>query len=104
MSTPLYIIAKEISLVTYEHLRYIRFDLDTGKGFCYRSRVSYDYFAHGLKNRNKKPGKLMYICEHEDELKGFGRIDPAIPLIDVPNLWEFYKFIGYDYKKQKWSL
>lgn len=87
----------------YNHLGYIRFDLDDGKDFCYRSRVSYEYFAQGRKFRNRRPGEFQYGCRRETEMTGyFSTMDPALPIVDVANLWEFYKHINYDYKRQKW--
>jgi hypothetical protein len=102
MTGKLYIIAIEISLKTYEHLRYIRFDLDAGKEFCYRSRISYDYFAHGIKRRNRRSGEFLYYCDNESDMIQFNKLDPTVPMIDIPTIWDFYKLIGYNYKKQKW--
>jgi len=85
------------------HLGYIRFDLDDGKDFCYRSRTSYNYFALGIKKRNYRPGEFQYYCKQECEMTGyFFTMDPTLPIVDVANLWEFYKTINYDYKRQKW--
>lgn len=88
----------------YKRLGYIRFDLDDGKDFCYRSRVSYEYFAQGRKIRNRRPREFQYSCKTETEMtEYFITMDPALPVIDVLNIWEFYKTINYDYKRQKWS-
>lgn len=103
---PLMIVASEIDLKDgCKHLRYIRFPLDDGKyPICYRSRVSYNSFAHGMKGRNycpnQKNAKLLYHCDHE-EMKTW--MDPNVAIIDVQNLWEFYKLIGYNYKTKKYE-
>lgn len=97
------ILATEIDLKNgCKHRRYIIFPLDGGKDFCYRSRISYDYFAHGRKRRNWKRDELLYACDHHD---GFRRMDdPDAEVVHVDSVWDFYKTIGYDYKKQKWTM
>jgi len=96
------------------------FDLDDGKyPICYRSRVSSGAFFHSTKQRNWKGGKelndyeLMYHFQHVDDFyqtieifkKSLGKEPPPeyTTLIELPNLWEFYKEIGWDYKTKKWS-
>lgn len=98
------------------------FDLDDGKyPVCYRSRTSSNAFFHSLKQRNWKGGKdpqnfkTLYHFKLEEDfrretehLKKFlNTIDCKLPedynqLIELPNLWEFYKEIGWDYKSKKW--
>lgn len=96
------IIATEINLKTYDHVRYIEFDLDDGRAFCYRSRVSYNAFRASAKRRHYN-GDVMYFCEHATSpvLKYEIQHTPA-PTVKVANLWEFYKLIGYDYKTKKY--
>lgn len=102
---PLMIVASEVDLRNGgKHLRYIRFPLDDGKyPICYRSRVSYNAFAYSVKGRcykpNKKNAEFLYHCDHEEEKTW---MDESVPIIDVENVWEFYKLIGYDYKKKKY--
>jgi len=99
--------------------RRFKFDLDDSKKFCYRSRVSANSFFHGPNQYNWKGGKTMQTYEslyHMQHLKEFewhveqikkineGTIpDEYTNIIELPNLWEFYKAIGWDYKTKKWS-
>jgi len=99
------------------HRRYIKFDLDNGKNFCYRSRVSHDAFFHSIKKRNKNK-KFLYTSKHEDEHQidinlwnkmmkqrpTLQDIYATVPVVHVQNLWEFYKLIGYNHKTKKWIV
>ena len=97
------IVVTVIDLKTFEHLLYIRFPLDAGKNFCYRSRMSYNAFT-GVKGRCYKRKETLYHCKHEYEMVGFlGKIDESLPMVTANSIWEFYKLVGYDYKKKKWS-
>lgn len=96
-----------------------KFDLDDGKIFCYRSRVSYNSFAFGgrnnnkPRNRNNKFGKkLIYHCRDENDYKltqqsfirtfeMYGGVYEEPPMVELKNLWQFYNVIGYDYKSKK---
>ena len=89
--------------------------MDGGKNFCYRGRTSYDAFASPSKNRSyNKEAKLGYHCKRLQDFKQEMRIwkrlqisNPEVPdIYDVPrikvnSLWDFYKEIGYDYKKKR---
>lgn len=105
MNKPIIVFVTEIDLKNrYKPIRYIRFPLDDGKHpMCYRSRTSYSSFACGLKQRNyspnKKHAKLFYYCQIEAETSSFYEI----PIIDVNNIWDFYKLIGYNYKTKKYN-
>lgn len=106
----------ELELGTCKHNRYIRFDLDDGKGFCYRSRVSSGAFFHHFKKPRNRSDKFLYSSQHLDEfqhyLESWARmkekhpdlpdIYSSVPVVDVKNIWEFYELIGYDYKTKKW--
>lgn len=104
------IIATEIDLTTKncDHIKYMQFDLDDSKEFCYRSRMSYNAFVYGGINHNKKSpcwkkiGKnyvRLYHCQHEDTCY----IDNiSLPIIKLKSIWEFYSYIGYNYKNKKW--
>lgn len=110
MNKPIIIFATEIDLRNDlefpfgNPVRYIKFPLDDGKyPICYRSRTSYNSFAHGSKDRNyspnKKQAKFLYCCRHEEEIREFYKI----PIVDVKNIWDFYNLIGYDYKNKKYK-
>ena len=94
------IIATEIDLVTYDHLRYFKFPLDGDKDFCYRSRMSYSAFAHSIKKRNRKQQELLYHCDNE--IFRINTIDSNLPFIECATLWDFYEAIGYEYRLKKW--
>lgn len=99
----------------HTHNQYIRFDLDDGKDFCYRSRVSHGAFFHSAKQRNRNK-KFLYTSKHDNEHQisidhwremmnkypNLTDIYASVPIVHVKNLWEFYKLIGYDYKSKKW--
>ena len=98
--------------------RRFKFDLEDGKAFCYRSRTSSNAFFHSLKKRNWR-GKgtntfsLLYHFQgfedftHHTEIfrKALAGTLPEgyDTLIELLNLWKFYKEIGWDYKVKKWS-
>ena len=98
------------------HNRYIRFDLDDGKLFCYRSRISHGAF-HSYKHKRNRNGQYVYLSKHMKEFQGdvatwakmmakhpaLPDIYSNVPVVTVKNLWEFYKLVGYDYKRKKWS-
>lgn len=103
----------------FKHNRYIRFDLDDGKDFCYRSRVSYNAFFNNYKGKKRnRSGKYIYSSKHLEEFQidlnvwtkmmkehpSLPDIHSSIPVVNVKNIWEFYKLIGYDYKTKKWSV
>ena len=106
----------ELTRSDSKHNRYIRFDLDDGKDFCYRSRVSHDAFFRNYKRMRNHTDKFLYISKHTDEFQidvdawafmmnkhpDLSDIYNSVPVVTVKNLWEFYKLIGYDYKTKKW--
>lgn len=86
--------------------KFYEVDIDGKDKSPYRARKSYGSFLHGPSDKNLSPdGRIfMFVC--------YGRTTPTfelhekihgkIDLIEVESLWEFYKLIGYDYKKKKW--
>lgn len=100
------ICATEIDYNTYEHTGYIMFPLDGDKEFCYRSRTSYNAFSSSSrkKRRNRNKDKFIYYCQRfEDRAKHMIITNDSAPIKHVNNIWEFYEFIGYDYKNNKWA-
>lgn len=104
-------IVREINLATYKHERYFTFDLDDGKDFCYRSRMSSNAFFHGSKEGKPRPNRSathLYVSDHLGETYAQKRLaeDQAmfgpIPVLTPSNIWEFYQLVGYDYRKKKW--
>jgi hypothetical protein len=105
-----------ISKSNSDHRGYIHFDLDDGREFCYRSRVSHDAFFHNPRTKRNRNGRYLYISKHQSEhqididvwnasmerIPGPPDMYANVPRIRVKNLWEFYKLIGYDYKRKKW--
>jgi hypothetical protein len=95
---------------TSKHGRYFRFPLDPNNGkFDYRARVSYNCF---FRKRNHKKNKTIYYAQSSESYNiskdSYNKIGEKHGLkmehefIDLNSIWEFYKEIGYDYKKQKW--
>ena len=108
------IVATETDLKDDKILRRIRFPLDGNKdSCCYRSRVSYEAFAHSLKRRCYKPSykkaEFQYYCCQESDLPSWVKNPPPEwgtepdDFIDVPDLWSFYNLVGYNYKKKNWK-
>lgn len=92
--------------------RIFTFDLDDNKKFCYRSRTSFNAYFRSVKNHNWKPDGYLYVTEHDIEydinLKSWTKAlgynpHENIELIELPNIWEFYKAIKYNYKTKKYS-
>jgi hypothetical protein len=100
----------------YKHRRYIKFDLDDGKGFCYRSRMTHNAFFHNYKTKRNQTDQYLYHAKSEAEHQmtidvwaesmaentNLPDIYSSVPVVTVKNVWEFYKLIGYDYKTKKW--
>lgn len=99
---PIYILATEIDLMTYKHLRYFKFHLDGGKSFCYRSRMSYNSFAHGNKRKNYNLNKYLYHCDSWHDKISPRPLLEGVEIIEVDSLWEFYNAIRFDYKQSKY--
>lgn len=75
----------------------------------YRQVTSFNAFFKSLKRRNTHNGFLFYPQEEDrylfekkilKEEDGIATKDKDI--VTYPNIWEFYKAIGYDYKKKKY--
>ena len=110
------IVVTELNRSDSKHNRYIRFDLDDGKDFCYRSRVSHGAFFRNYKRMRNHTSKFLYISkrmyEFQFDLNAWAYmmnkypdlpdIHGSVPVVTVKNLWGFYKLIGYDYKTKKW--
>lgn len=91
--------------------RLFEYPLDSGKDFDYPARVSSNYFFFG-KGRNvkggrcergfPKPGSIIYSFHHNGDPLVEALKERDVVIIRLDSLWDFYKAIGYDYKKQKW--
>jgi len=82
------------------------YPVDSGQDFDYRARVSANWFFLG-KGRNHKKDGTIYFYDNErayERTKELAVRDSLPPVVEkrLNNIWEFYKEIGYDYKKQKW--
>ena len=93
------------------------FDLDDGKGYCNRSRRSHNAFFYGKKNRNIKYERhvlgtdvVIHSCYTydnytENELRdAVKRFSFSCDVIQLKNIWEFYKEIEYDHRKKRWGF
>lgn len=115
------ILVTEIELPSCNHLRYIWFTLpDIMEKGGYVAIVSFDSFFHGYSKRRGEHGRnwklkegrkpriitrasyqTLYVAHRPDEVFGL-TISTDAPHVEVATLWDFYKLIGYDYKKQRW--
>ncbi len=101
-----------------KHGRYFRVPVDAkgcyvsaaGHPFDYRGRGSINSFFFGTNRRNyKKKERLYHACDESEHLASLKITQEFLPdtpnpvYIDVDSVWDFYKLIGYDYKKRKWS-
>lgn len=100
----------------HKHLSYVKYDLDDGKPFCYRSRTSHNAFFHNHKTNRNQTDRHLYAAKHEVEHQinldvwaemmrehpGLEDIYSKVPVVEVQNIWEFYELIGYDHKTKRW--
>lgn len=71
-------------------------DIDQGKNFCYRSRISFNSFFYGKKMLNKK-FKNIYVATCIDDVTFKYYRNPK----KIKSIWDFYLEIGFDYKSKK---
>lgn len=82
-----------------KHISYHKFPLpNVGEPGFYRQTVSYNAFR--TKKRQYK-GSILYYAQDEED-KFFPPIK-SVPMFIHENIWEFYKAIGYDHKKNKYD-
>lgn len=83
----------------------------------YRQTVSFSAFSDFVGKICQKTGKLTFHYRDEETIKfdeeGKARFTAKygsmpewvttmeLPAVYHPNIWTFYKYIGYDYKKKK---
>lgn len=104
------VLVTEIDQKTLDHTRYIWFDLpfvcDPGG---YIATGSFSAFFHGAqhyKKRNHSPRFLYTVAWGEDldfRLRYDWRYHIHTPNVVVKTLWDFYKLIGYDHKKNRYD-
>lgn len=97
----------ELDLQTHKPVRFFQIDLPAPLYEGYKQVVSWNAFFHGTrrKNRNDKFLYTSYSYEEWPYYEGvFYDSQRKIPIIEVDNVWEFYKMIGYDYKTKKYLL
>lgn len=69
--------------------------------------MSFNWFFYG-KGRNKKKDGTIYFSESdfiferilENNKRDYNK---EVKVINLTSIWEFYKYIGYDYKKKKYA-
>jgi len=110
-----YYTVSEVNLMPpYDHKRIWRFTVENllVKNH-YRAVTSLSSFFYNTKRRNQKGNKFLYICRRQEEWDSFIEFDKRVcktigenyqnpKIIPLNSIWQFYKVIGYDYKKQKW--
>lgn len=93
-------LVKEISNVTYRHTRKWLVDIDEGTDFNYRGRMTVNAFFYSPKHRNMS-SNFTYVGKPVEEAIEFGENVTDVKAVD--SMWDFYKIIGYDYKKKKYQ-
>lgn len=88
-----------LEMPSCRHLEYVYVTLpDWGQKGAYTQRVSFNAFFHGMKERNRTKTRL-YV--ERDVL--FSTLDEkGVPQREIDSMWDFYKYIGYDWKKNKY--
>ena len=100
----------------YNHKEYYKIPIDPNGSFDYRHRTSLNAFFHSVKGRNRSPQGILYYSQYEcDRLSTIENLKKSmerynipveeipelcIEVIDIPDVWTFYKMVGYDYKKR----
>lgn len=74
-------------------------DTDNGKDFEYRGRVSANWFFDGPRS-STPDGKY---CYHNSGPAKFANEVEKETIVWEGTIWDFYKHIGYDYKKKKYA-
>jgi len=80
--------------------RYFRLDLPPPKGPGYTQNVAYDTFFDEECGRQKYLGPVYaynaYPVAHF-------KPETGIAVVDVLDMWDFYRLIGYDHKQRVWA-
>ena len=93
-------IVSVIDTYNNKHLGYHRFKLpEVGQPGFYRETTSYNAFVNNEKRHWN--GRILYYAQHESDM--FREPEPNVPMTIHPNIWSFYKAIGFDYKKGKYD-
>lgn len=101
---------------------YIIEEIDLNQGFkhtlshrvstnSYREARSFSSFFHGPKEKNILRNKKLY---HEEDEKNFIHLRVQLtirlgkvyqnPIVNHKSIWDFYKYINFDYKKGKYNV
>ena len=68
--------------------------------FCCKNRRLLYYYRDEESIRFEEDGRARLIEQYGDKFREF-KIPSELPGVSHENVWEFYKYIGYDYKKKK---
>jgi len=81
---------------------------DFGEPDFYRQTTSLNAFFYSTKGRNVSPDGVLYNCElwsdfesRQESLRKHGMEYEVTETFD--SIWDFYKFIGYDYRRKKYG-
>lgn len=105
------LMSKHAVIVVKDELRQKVYTLNTpnvGESDFYRQTVSLNAFFYSVKGRNISPSDILYVCEmwseFEQRQERHAKHGIEYEMTDVfDSIWDFYKFIGYDYKKKKYA-
>jgi hypothetical protein len=68
----------------------------------YRQMLSFDAFFNGRKRRNHSDIALYTANNKQEYLEYYANNSHLNTGLTFNGIWEFYKYIGYDYKTKKY--
>jgi hypothetical protein len=73
----------------------------------YRESLSVNSFLHGAKSSKVNDRRQIYWCDHHEsqhKLRSTYPFSwPSLPNIEHGSVWEFYQYIGGNYKEKRFS-
>jgi len=90
-----------------KHKAYHLFGLNVAGSDYYKSATSFNAFFHGqtsskAKYQDRNRNKTRLFSEHDFDFADMYMNDDT-PCVNHKTIWDFYKYIGYDYKTKKYN-
>lgn len=80
----------------YSPIRQFRLSLPQREGHGYTQNVAFDTFFDTDRHRSISPTHIYTVQDTE--------LDPQlVPTIDLIDMWDFYRLIGFDHKNKCWK-
>lgn len=90
-----------------EHKRHILFKIGR-ESSDYTAGISFGAFRNHERQwkPNMKNWQTLYMVQIKEQMSLFEieDMDDSLEKVTLDSVWEFYKYIGYDYKTKKYSL